>query len=83
MYLENDRIDRSEELLTIVESIDYNAYWHLPRVFNPDNYFGDSENIFGNFVSINVLCVPKETKMEVNGLRQVLSAQEKWNELQR
>jgi FkbM family methyltransferase len=79
MYLENDRVERSEELLGIVEHLGYNAYWHFPLVFNPDNYFGDPENIFGNTASVNVLCVPKETKMVVNGLRQVLSVHEKWN----
>ena len=35
MYLENDRIERSEELLAIVERFHYNAYWHFPRMFNP------------------------------------------------
>jgi FkbM family methyltransferase len=78
MYLENDRLERSEELLTMVERFDYRAYWHFPRVFNPDNYFGDRENIFGEVASINILCVPKETKLAVGGLRQVKSPQETW-----
>jgi len=81
MYLENDRVERSEELLTIVERLGYNAYWHFPRVFNAENYFGDAENVFGDIASVNVLCVPKETKLEGAGLRQVLSVQEKWNAL--
>jgi FkbM family methyltransferase len=79
MYLENDRVERSEELLGIIERLDYNAYWHFPRMYNPANYFGDTENIFGNIASVNILCVPKETKMAVDGLRQVRSVQEKWN----
>ncbi len=49
--------------------LEYDAYWHFPRVFNPDNFFGDAENIFGDVASVNILCVPKETKMPVNGLR--------------
>jgi FkbM family methyltransferase len=81
MYLENDRVERSEELLGIVERLKYNAYWHFPRVYNPDNFFGDAENVFGNTASINILCVPTETKMAVAGLRQVLSVHEKWNAL--
>ena len=79
MYLENDRVERSEELLGIVGRLNYDAYWHFPPVFNPDNYFGDAENVFGNIASINILCVPKESKMPVTGLRKVLSIQEKWN----
>jgi FkbM family methyltransferase len=81
MYLENDRIERSEELLGIVERLRYTAYWHFPRVFNPDNYFGDAENVFGDIASVNILCVPNETKLAVAGLRQVLSVHEKWNAL--
>jgi len=81
MYLENDRIERSEELLGIVERFEYNAYWHFPRVFNPANFFGDAENIFGNIVSVNILCVPKETTSPVGGLRQVRSTREIWNAL--
>jgi len=81
MYLENDRVERSAELLGIVERLGYAAYWHFPRVFNPDNYFGDAENVFGDVASVNILCVPKETKLAVAGLRQVLSIHEKWNAL--
>jgi FkbM family methyltransferase len=78
MYLENDNLERSEELLGIVARLDYNAYWHFPRVFNPTNFFGDGENIFGLIQSINVVCVPKEMNLVVEGLRKVQSTQEKW-----
>ena len=81
MYLENDRVERSEELLTMVEGFDYKAWWHFPRVFNPDNFCGDAVNIFGNIASVNILCVPKGTKMAVDGLRAVHSPQEKWDAL--
>ena len=79
MYLENDRVERSEELLRIVERLRYRAYWHYPRIFNPENYFGDPENSFGGTGSVNILCVPSESKFQVPGLRQVLSVHEKWN----
>ena len=62
-----------------LSKLEYDAYWHFRRVFNPKNYFGDAENIFGDIASVNILCVPKETKMAVAGLRQVLSVHEKWN----
>jgi len=78
MYLENDRLERSEELLTMIDRFGYKAYWHFPRVFNPDNYFGDPENIFGGVASINVFCVPEETDLAVDGLRPVISVKETW-----
>jgi|KBSSwiStaDraftv2_1062776.scaffolds.fasta_scaffold07180_4 FkbM family methyltransferase len=81
MYIENDRVERSEELLRVVERLRYNAYWHLPRIFNPENYFGDAENVFGDIESGNILCVPSETQLAVAGLRQVQSVHERWNAL--
>ncbi len=80
MYLENDREERSEELLRIVDRLDYKAYWHFPRVFNPDNFYGDTVNIFGDVSSVNVLCVPQETPLHVEGMRPVQSVREKWSD---
>jgi len=80
MYLENDRDERSQELLSLVLSLEYDIYWHLPRVFNPDNLCGVKEDIFKGVVSINVLCIPKEVELKVQGLRKVVSADETWRE---
>jgi FkbM family methyltransferase len=79
MYLENDRVERSQELLTLVAELDYLAYWHFPPVFNPDNFYGEAENTFGDVVSANVFGVPRESKLPVRGMRQVKSTQETWN----
>jgi FkbM family methyltransferase len=78
MYLENDRLERSEELLTMVGALNYRAYWHFAPVFNPNNFYGDAENIFGATVSANILCVPQESDLPVAGLRQVKSVHETW-----
>ncbi len=76
MYLENDRIERSEELLTMLEAFRYRAYWHFPPVFNPDNFYGQSDDIFGKIVSVNVFCVPEESDVQLAGMRRVKSPQE-------
>ena len=78
LYVENDRESRSEELLTLIERLDYIAYWHLARLYNPNNFAGDPEDVFPGIVSINVFCVPRETKYPVNGLRRVSSATDSW-----
>ncbi len=83
MYLENDREGRSEELLTLIERLEYRAYWHFAQLFNPENFAGDTENVFASIHSINVLCVPKETKIEVAGLRPVRSSNETWRTVYR
>jgi FkbM family methyltransferase len=74
MYLENDRRERSPELLTLVGRLDYSAYWHLAPLFNAKNFAGDPEDIFNNVFSANILCIPKESKLVVRGLRPVASA---------
>lgn len=79
MYLENDRAERSEELLSLVLGMDYSVYWHMPRLFNPANFAGDTEDIFPGIVSINILCIPNETKVDVRGMRRVTSATDTWH----
>jgi len=81
MYLENDRADRSEELLTRIERMDYVAYWHLARLFNPANFARDPEDIFPGIVSLNVLCLLREMRLAVDGLRRVGSPRESWRDL--
>lgn len=78
MYLENDREDRSEALLTQIQRLEYQAYWHFAPLFNPANFAGDTENVFSVTASVNVLCVPKEVKLEVAGLLPVRSSNETW-----
>jgi hypothetical protein len=58
--------------------MDYAAYWHLPRLFNPDNFLGVPEDIFPGIVSVNVLCIPNEVQIEVPGGRRVESATDTW-----
>ncbi len=60
MSVENDRRDRSAELIEHLFSLDYRLMWSTPPLFNPDNYFGEAEDIFPGIVSINMLCVPAE-----------------------
>ncbi len=71
MYVENDRQDRSAELIGLLLAWNYQLYWHLPPLFSPNNFNEDPENIFDNIVSFNMLCVPAELKMTIRGLRPV------------
>jgi FkbM family methyltransferase len=60
IYMEVDRPDSVETLTEMMQSLDYETYSHKPPLFNPDNYIGNEQNVFGNIVSINMLCHPKE-----------------------
>ncbi len=81
LYVENDRKDRSEELLTQMLGWDYRLYWHTPPLFNPTNYNRNPINAFGRIVSINVLGVPAELQMNVAGLRPIQSPKDTWRSL--
>ena len=69
LYVENDRKEKATELVRYIDSIGYDMYAHNPRLFNPNNYFKNSENVFGEIVSGNMLCMPKGTP--VTGLPRV------------
>jgi FkbM family methyltransferase len=62
LFLENDTVDRSREVLEAVESIGYKAYWHIASSYSAKNFFGNAENVFGRYEpEANILCVPKES----------------------
>lgn len=62
LFLENDTVDRSKEILEAVDSIGYKAFWHIANYYSPRNFFGNRENVFGRYQpEANILCVPKES----------------------
>lgn len=65
IYVENDRIDQSESLIRYMWSLDYQCYWHTPRLFRPNNFAGNSENVFDNIGSINMICLHKDSKLSI------------------
>ena len=76
LYVENDRVEKSEELITLILSLGYRLWWHAPPLFNPQNYFGVAENEYGNIVSLNMLGLPRDDKMEVPGLKEIVESVE-------
>ena len=44
-------------------------YWHLPDYFNHDNFFGNTNNVFPDTISINMLCVHKSIPQDTEQLR--------------
>jgi len=65
VYVENDRVDRSQELIEWLWGIGYNLWWHTPRLFNPQNFFGVAHNLYGTLASLNMLGVPREVNLGV------------------
>ena len=74
IYVENDRQEHSKNLIELLWSLDYKLYWHLPKLFNENNYFKDKENIFPNLVSVNMFCTHKDTNVEVSDKLEILDS---------
>lgn len=59
LYVEADKQDRHERLLRYVkDELRYEILFHMPFVFNPNNFAGNHENHFGEQRSIMCLAVP-------------------------
>lgn len=67
LYVENDRVDRSEELIEGLWRMGYNLWWHTPLLFNPHNFFNVAHNFYGAIASFNMLGVPREVSLEIPG----------------
>ncbi len=77
LYLENDRKERSAELVEYIKALGYRLYWHLPPLYSPDNFAANPENLFGDIVSINLLGVPEESDLQPD-LEPVISPYRPW-----
>lgn len=58
LYLENDRADKSPRLISTVFELGYRLWWHITPLFNPKNFRGNSQNVFGDTLSFNVIGFP-------------------------
>lgn len=64
LYVENDRLDKSQILIHLIQSFGYRLWWHPSPLFNPENFDNNQENVFGNLISLNMLCVPIEVSTQ-------------------
>jgi FkbM family methyltransferase len=72
IYIENERQEKSEDLIAQLVGYGYRMYWHRPSHYNLRNWRGNPKNIFGGLCSIMMLCVPDDDyDWGVNGLEEV------------
>ncbi|HEY3789291.1 MAG TPA: FkbM family methyltransferase [Urbifossiella sp.] len=71
LYVENDREAKKQRLIHFIDGLGYDMYWHAPPLFNPNNYFGNSVNVFGTIASHNMLCLPRNHAHHVTGQQKV------------
>jgi len=71
LYVENDRADKAQALLRQVAALDYRIYRHVSAYFNPDNFLGRRDDIFGKVFASNMLCIPEGSDAPAPDLEQV------------
>ena len=74
LYLENDRVESSSELISYLWGLKYDVWWHIVPLFNPSNRANTVQNIFSNIVSINIFCAPSEKGFDVKGSNKIEDA---------
>lgn len=62
LYIENDRQENSGELLGLISSLGYKAYWHKTNFYRKENFRGSKEDPFNGVQSHDILCLPKNVK---------------------
>lgn len=72
IYVENDREEKSAALIRHLDSLGYKLYWHRPPYFNPNNFLGNPQNVFGNIISQNMVCIHSSVPHQLNGLEPVV-----------
>lgn len=59
LYVENDRKEKSKELIEYIWSIGYDCMYHTPSLYNKDNFLHRAGNLWPNVGSRNMICAPK------------------------
>ncbi|MCH7935880.1 MAG: FkbM family methyltransferase [Proteobacteria bacterium] len=80
LYVENDRREKSPDLIELLLGLDYRLYWHLVSLFNGDNFFGQKNNVFGDIVSLNMIGIPKSRDQNMTGVTEITGPQDWPNE---
>jgi FkbM family methyltransferase len=80
IYCENDRKEKSAQLIDCLRAMGYTMYWHLPPLYNRDNFGQHHENVFGPIISANMLCLPSDSRVNSKGLHKVTGPDDWWDE---
>lgn len=68
IYVENDRKSQQASLISFLDDAGYRCFWHVAPLYRPNNFNGVAHNVFGATVALNMLAVPKESNVSVQGL---------------
>ena len=66
LYLENDELNNSKPLIEKIKDMGYIMFWHLPPLYNPNNFLKNRKNIFPKIISCNMLCIHQSTEIKLS-----------------
>jgi FkbM family methyltransferase len=67
LYVENDRREKSPQLVELIRSFGYRMWWHGPPLYSPANFAGNPVDRMPGTISLNMVCVPAETAFPFAG----------------
>lgn len=70
--------DRSAKSLGLIREMGYRAWWHISAYYNPNNFYGNTTNIFEGFAEANIFCLPRELDVELKGLPECQGDDDTW-----
>jgi FkbM family methyltransferase len=82
IYLENNDPARSKGVLSWLLARRYCLFWHFSPFFNPANFRGNPNNVFGSVGDLNVIAVRAELAAAFARFPAVAGADDTWAALQ-
>lgn len=65
LYVENDRRDRSAELIGLIRSMGYRVWWHTARLFHPGNFAVNPTDLFGGVGAVNLVALSPGSNIHI------------------
>ncbi len=78
IYVENDRVENSSSLISFILGLDYDLYWHMTPYFKAQNFYENPDNQFTGIVSINMIGLPKDHPLKLQGVPPVDGVEDNW-----
>ncbi|HEY0710367.1 MAG TPA: hypothetical protein VGG33_26395, partial [Polyangia bacterium] len=82
IYLENNDAERSPAVLSWLLARRYCLFWHFSPFFNPANFRGNPNNVFGPVGDLNVIAVRPELAAAFARFPAVAGPDDTWPALQ-
>lgn len=67
IFLENNKADNAHAINKILHDYHYNCWWFFCPHFRPNNFRGNPDNIFSDFLpETSMICIPQEIHANIN-----------------